>query len=195
VSGTPINTAFFVMGSGGISSVQPGNITGIPSPTPTAATGATGASSVVIAIGSGANDATALNIPVVTRNTIANDRLNPPPVIGGQPSGDTSAVLPRGQSYPGTAPAPSLATAAPAPPSGQTSTSPPLSGVPNDPPPRYPPSVVPPVFPFQPGAGSMTPPAGSTPGLVPYGSPPVVTIPFPGGQPAGPARGTFESPG
>jgi hypothetical protein len=61
-----------------------------------------------ISVGSGANDATA-SIPLVTRNTIANDALNPAPLIG-RASGDRSPILPAGQSYRGgfpvTAPAP-----------------------------------------------------------------------------------------
>jgi hypothetical protein len=95
--GIAIPTSFFMTGSGGISSIQPGNNTGVPS---LAATGTAG---------SGANDATAASIPLVTRNTIANDALNARPRIG-RPSGDLSPILPVGQFYrggvPETAPAP-----------------------------------------------------------------------------------------
>jgi hypothetical protein len=58
---------------------------------------------VTITVGSGANDASAPNIPFVTRNTIANDALNPAPRIG-RDSGDRSAVLPAGQVYRGGVP-------------------------------------------------------------------------------------------
>ena len=83
VSGLPINTPFFVLGSGGISSVQPGNITGVPSLAAGGPGQATATAAALIGAGTGANSATSSSIPVVTRNTVANDRLNPLPVIGG----------------------------------------------------------------------------------------------------------------
>src|SRR5262249_58960718 len=55
---------------------------------------------VTITVGSGANDASAPIITLVTRNTIANDALNPAPRIG-RDSGDRSPVLPAGQVYRG----------------------------------------------------------------------------------------------
>ena len=71
-------------------------------------------------LGSGANDAGAAIIPLVTRNTIANDALNAAPVIG-RVSGDQSAVLPPGQVYrdgvPVTGPA-GVSTKAPSQPAG-----------------------------------------------------------------------------
>jgi hypothetical protein len=144
-SGTLINLPFFMMGSGGISSPLPGNITGFPSLGSAGPTSSAGSISVTINVGSGANDATALNLPSVTRNTIANDLLNPPPIIGGQPSGATSPIRPPGQSYRSTAPA-----------TAPTGTSP----TPSNPPSPYPPSVVPLVYPFKPAGGPMTPPQG-----------------------------------
>ena len=54
------------------------------------------------------------DIPLVTRNTIANDALNPLPRIG-RLSGDQSPILPRGQFYRGGVP-----VIAPDPPSPET---------------------------------------------------------------------------
>jgi len=192
VSGTPINVPFFVMGLGGLSSVQPGNITGVPSLGSAGLTSSAGRTVVIVNLGSGANDATALNISPVTRNTIASDLLNPPPIIGGQPSGGNSQVLPPGQSYRSTTPVPAPTTAAVATTSGQTSTSSPSSGVASNPPSRYPPSVVPLVFPFKPDAGSMVPRAGSLPGSFPGGPTPMLpTLPQDSRQ-TGPTGGDRE---
>ena len=107
-TGTAIPTSLFTTGSGGTSSIQPGNGTGIPGLAATGTAGSGGSAGATISTGSGANDATAANIPLVTRNTIANDAGNPAPSIG-RPSGDRSPVLPTGQYYrgglPETAPA------------------------------------------------------------------------------------------
>jgi len=149
VSGAAINTSFFVIGSGGISSVQPGNITGVPSLGAVGPTSSAGGPVLVINVGSGANDATALNIPPVTRNTIANDLVNPPPIIGGQPSGGNLLFLPPGQSYRGTTPPPTPPTTAATTTGAQTSTSPPPSGAASNLLSLYPRSVVPLVFPFK----------------------------------------------
>jgi len=100
--GTPIPTSFSMTGFG-ISSVQPGNSTGNPSLATAGTTATGGGGGQTISVGSGANDASAPNIPVVTRNTIANDALNPAPSIG-RASGDQSPVLPTGQSYRGGVP-------------------------------------------------------------------------------------------
>lgn len=54
--GTPIPTSFVMTGSG-ISSMQPGNSTGIPALSTTAPTGSNGGSAATIVVGSGANDA------------------------------------------------------------------------------------------------------------------------------------------
>jgi hypothetical protein len=103
LSGAAIPTSFAIMGTGGISTMQPGTIAGLSSPAPTATNGTSGANggaSATITVGSGANVAGAPNIPVVTRNTIANDRPNLPPAIG-QVFGDRTPVLPAGQTYRG----------------------------------------------------------------------------------------------
>ena len=113
--GVAIPTSFFMTGSGGISSIQPGNITGVPSLAATGTAGSSGGAGATITVGSGANDATAASIPLVTRNTIANDALVSRPQIG-RPSGDRSPVLPVGQFYRGGVP-----ETVPAPPSSETS--------------------------------------------------------------------------
>jgi hypothetical protein len=87
-------------GSAGVSGLLPGNSAGVPSLATTAPTRSNGGPSVTITVGSGTNDAGAANIPPVTRNTIANDALNPAPVVG-RVSGDRSAVLPPEQVYRG----------------------------------------------------------------------------------------------
>jgi hypothetical protein len=98
--GSAIPTSFSITGSGGISSMQPGNFAGIPGLATTAASGSSGSIGATINVGSGANDPTAVSIPLVTRNTIANDALVSRPQIG-RPSGDGSPVLPVGQFYRG----------------------------------------------------------------------------------------------
>ncbi len=112
--GTAIPTSFSMTGSGGISSIQPGNITGIPSLATTGTAGSSGGAGATITAGSGANDPNSASIPLVTRNTIANDALNSPPLIG-RPAGDQSPALPAGQFYRGGVP-----VTAPAPPSSAT---------------------------------------------------------------------------
>jgi len=106
VSGVLIPTGLYITGSGGISSLRPGNITGVPS----LAGGATGtaATGVNIQVGSGANDASAGNTNnVVSRNTVADPTQRPVfTQIGGPTSGSSSPVLPPGQSYRDTAPVP-----------------------------------------------------------------------------------------
>jgi len=186
VSGTPINTTFFVMGTGGLSSVQPGNITGVPNLGSLGPTGSPSGRAVTINVGSGANDATAPSTTPVTRNTIANDLLNPLPSIGGRPSSDNTPVLPPGQTYRGTTPAAAPANAAGATTGGQTNTGPPSSGAASNPPARYPRGVVPLVFPFKPGDGSMIPPPGPRPGSLPDG--PTLILPQDNRQ-AGPNPG------
>ncbi len=192
VSGTPINTPFFVMGSGGLSSVLPGNITGFPSLGLVGPTGSTGSPTAIIRVGSGASDAAAMNIPPVTRNTIANDLLNPRPMIGGRPSGNRFAVTYQEQISGGTTLAPSPTTAAPPPTSAEPSTSPPQSGASSNPLSPYPPSVVPLVFPFKPPAGSPMSPRIAPPGSFPGGPTPIPPGPSPGAQPSGPNPGDGE---
>ena len=101
----------------------------------------------LINVGSGANDATAPSIPLVTRNTIANDATVPRPQIG-RPSGDGSPVLPVGQIYRGGIPEIVPAPSSSATPGGQSSRSPQGSGVDSTPirlgeaPPRGTPDVM-----------------------------------------------------
>jgi hypothetical protein len=103
LGGTAIPPGFLVTGSG-ISSMQPGDGTSVPGLDMPAPTGSNGGAAVTISVGSGANDAGAPIIDLVTRNTIANDALNAAPVIG-RVSGDRSAVLPPEQVYRGGLPA------------------------------------------------------------------------------------------
>ena len=71
VSGALFSTSLYVTGSGGISSLQPGNLTGVANLGAAGTTGASGGAGATIAVGSGANDATAPSSPLVTRNTVA----------------------------------------------------------------------------------------------------------------------------
>ena len=98
--GIAIPVSFVVTGSGGISSMQPGNGTGVPGQAATSPNGSNGGATVTIFVGSGANDIVATIIPLVTRNTIANDALNAAPLIG-RVLGDRSDVLPPEQVYRG----------------------------------------------------------------------------------------------
>jgi hypothetical protein len=123
VGGAAIPTSFSIMGSGGISSMQPGNITGIPGLAGTGTSLSSGIAGPTINVGSGANDGTAPSIPLVTRNTIANDALVSRPQIGG-PFRDGSAVFPVGQVYRGGVPQPVLPPAPPATPGGEASHAP-----------------------------------------------------------------------
>jgi len=86
--GIAIPASFVITGSAGISGMQPGNGTG------------NGGAAGTIVVGSGANDAGAPIIPLVTRNTIANDALNAAPLIG-RVLGHRSDVLPPEQVYRG----------------------------------------------------------------------------------------------
>jgi hypothetical protein len=97
-------TPSVVTGSGVGYGLQPGNSTIVLSLATTAPTGSHGGAAVTIIVGSGADSsAGAASIPPVTRNTIANDALNPAPAIG-LVSGDRSAVLPPEQFYRGGVP-------------------------------------------------------------------------------------------
>ncbi len=98
--GAAIPVSFVVTGSGGISSMQPGNSTGQSTTAPTKSNG--GAASTIF-VGSGANDIVAPVIPLVTRNTIANDAINTAPRIG-RVLADRSDVLPPEQVYRGGVP-------------------------------------------------------------------------------------------
>jgi hypothetical protein len=120
-SGSPgFLTPSVMTGSAGGSGLLPGNSPGVPGLTTSAPTGSNRGAAVTIVVGSGADDASAPIIPLVTRNTIANDALNAAPVIG-RASGDDSPVLPPGQVYrdgvPVTSPA-RVSTEAPGQPAG-----------------------------------------------------------------------------
>lgn len=103
--GVAIPALFVMTGSSGISSMQPGNpelfaiigASGNSGTQPGNGTNNGGAAGPII-VGSGANDAVAPIIPLVTRNTIANDAMNAAPLIG-RASRDRSDVLPLGQVY------------------------------------------------------------------------------------------------
>lgn len=114
VSGVATPTSLYITGTQGISSLKPGNITGVPS----LAAGAAGAGGIAIsvAVGSGADAAggPTNNVSnggatnnVVGRSTVADPTANPTvTVIGGALSGASSPVLPPGQSYRDSAPVP-----------------------------------------------------------------------------------------
>jgi hypothetical protein len=112
VSGVPTPTSLYITGSQGISSLKPGNLTGVPSLAAGAITGA--GVSISVAVGSGADAAggPTNNVSnggatnnVVGRSTVADPTANPTmTVIGGALSGSSSAVLPPGQSYRDSAP-------------------------------------------------------------------------------------------
>ncbi len=179
VSGTPYNLPFFIMGMGGISSALPGAITGFPG---LSAATANAASSVAVQInvGSGALDTSLGSIPVVTRNTIANDRGNPVPSFGGQALG-AAAALSRSSS------------------SGVRPVAPARPGFP-EPAPEPSPEIPPPSAPGgpsmpQPG-GSLNSPFSRVPPLFPGGlpQPGMPPVPFPGGPSLSLPR-PAESPG
>jgi hypothetical protein len=84
--GAAIPASFVMTGSAGISGMQPG-------------TGNGGAAATIV-VGSGANDAVAPIIALVTRNTVVNDALRAAPLFG-RVLGDRSDVVPPGQVYRG----------------------------------------------------------------------------------------------
>jgi hypothetical protein len=95
----------------GLFNTQFGNIAGLAT---TKMDGSSGGPAVAFDNGSVASDLAAQDIPLVTRNTIANDAPNPSPRIG-RLSEDQSPILPRGQVYRGGFP-----VIAPEPPSRAT---------------------------------------------------------------------------
>jgi hypothetical protein len=125
VSGTAVPTSLYITGTGGISSLKPGNITGVPS----LAAGAAGAGgiSLSIQVGSGADTSdgptNSISNGGATNNTVglatvadptANPRIT---MIGGDASsGSSSPILPPGQSY--------RETSGVQPPSSSTTTAP-----------------------------------------------------------------------
>ena len=98
--GAGLLTPSAMSGSAGGPGLLPGNSPGVPGLTTTAPIGSNGRAAATIVVGSGADDDTAPTIPLVTRNTIANDALSAAPVIG-HVSGDQPAVLPPDQVYRG----------------------------------------------------------------------------------------------
>jgi hypothetical protein len=111
VSGVATPTSFYITGQNGISSVKPGNITGVPS-LAAGATG-TGSASSSIQVGSGADtddsSSTGTASTPVGRSTVADPTTNlAGAVIGGMAatSAASSPVLPPGQTYRDTAPVP-----------------------------------------------------------------------------------------
>jgi hypothetical protein len=111
VSGVATPTSFYITGQNGISSVKPGNITGVPS-LAAGATG-TGSASSSIQVGSGADtddsSSSGTASTPVGRSTVADPTTNlAGAVIGGMAttSAASSPVLPPGQTYRDTAPVP-----------------------------------------------------------------------------------------
>jgi hypothetical protein len=106
VSGVAQPTSFYITGTNGISSLRPGNITGVPS----LAGGATlsGGAGITIQVGSGADTSDgAAPTNVVSLNTVADPTQRPDITQIGQTSnGSSSPVLPPGQSYRDNAPVP-----------------------------------------------------------------------------------------
>ncbi len=113
VSGVLIPTALYITGSNGISSLKPGNITGVPSLA--AGASAAGGVSLSIQVGSGADTAggptNSISNGGATNNgvglaTVADPTARPTiTVIGGTVgSASSSPVLPPGQTYRDTAP-------------------------------------------------------------------------------------------
>jgi hypothetical protein len=103
VSGVAQPTSFYITGTNGISSLRPGNITGVPS----LAGGATssGGAGITIQVGSGSDDASAPTPTAVSRNTVADPTQVPDITqIGPISNGSSSPVLPAGQSYRDNAP-------------------------------------------------------------------------------------------
>jgi len=105
VSGVAQPTSFYITGVNGISSLRPGNITGVPS----LAGGATSAGgvSITIEVGSGADTPDGTPTTIVSVATVADPTLRPLTTpIGIVSSGSSSPVLPPGQSYRDNAPVP-----------------------------------------------------------------------------------------
>ena len=113
--GTAIPTSISITSLGGLFNTQPGDGTGTPSLAATGKAGLTGGAGVAFTVSSAASDPATASIPLVTRNTIANDALNPPPRIG-RLSADQSPVLPVGEFYRGGFPENAPARPLPAPP-------------------------------------------------------------------------------
>jgi hypothetical protein len=110
VSGVAIPTSLYITGTGGISSLKPGNITGYPSLAGGAAAAAGGAT-VTIQVGSGADTADTptaggATTNVVGRATVADPTQRPTlTVIGGTTASSSTTTTP-GTTPPDTAPVP-----------------------------------------------------------------------------------------
>jgi hypothetical protein len=99
----PLNAippGLIMTGLGGMTSFQPGNIKVVLGLDPMQTTGSIEGTAVTTPIGSGASDASAQNIPPVTRSILVTDALHSAPSIS-RVSGDRSPVLPPGQAYRG----------------------------------------------------------------------------------------------
>ncbi len=116
VSGLPTPTSMYITGTGGLSSMKPGNLTGLPSLAAGAGAGAA-AAGLSIQVGSGADTAGGPTNNIsnggATNNVVGLYTVADPTqrttfaFIGGAPtSSDSSAVLPPGQSYRDSAPVP-----------------------------------------------------------------------------------------
>jgi hypothetical protein len=115
VSGTAFPPGIYLTGTRGISTFLPGNFTG--NPNLAGSTGTTAAVQTTVAVGSGADVASTPTTSPVTRNTVGTGTLNPVLVVIGLPiSGSDSTVLPLGQSFRATQPAPPAPPGPPAPP-------------------------------------------------------------------------------
>jgi hypothetical protein len=112
VSGTPIPTSLYVTGTGGISSVKPGNITGVPSLAGGVAAAAGFTATIQVGSGADTTDGPTTNISnggatnnVVGLFSVADPTARPTfTTIGGTTATSDSAVLPPGQSYRDSAP-------------------------------------------------------------------------------------------
>ncbi len=115
VSGMPQPTSMYMTGTGGISSLKPGNLTGLPSLAGGAGATAGGAS-VSIAVGSGADTAggptNVIGNGGATNNVVSLTTVADPTqratftFIGGPSTSTNSPVLPPGQTYRDSAPVP-----------------------------------------------------------------------------------------
>jgi hypothetical protein len=119
VSGVPVPTSLYITGLGGISSLRPGNITGVPSLA--GGLGGAGGAFGSISVGSGADAANGpsgngTGLPLSNNVSGAFSFTGDPTpvpamtVIGGTSSGSSSPVLPPGQSYRDSAPVGPAAT-------------------------------------------------------------------------------------
>jgi hypothetical protein len=156
VSGVAVPTSLYVTGTGGISSLRPGNITGVPSLA--GSTGGAGGVSLSIQVGSGADSATgpsgngsgATAKNTVGLATVADPTARPTmTVIGGTLSASSSPVLPPGQTYHDSAPVQAAASLTTVPTSATSG-----PGVSSDPYAPNPQSGAPTLGPFNSGANS-----------------------------------------